>query len=124
MTGNDQEELFLERTSALLSRSVENIDSRTGRRLEHIRMKALGALEEKPLGFFFPLRWITFGSLATVAMAVIALFFWLNTPPKDLPGRYIEDFEIITSREPIDFYQDLEFYRWMATQNGPIHRSI
>jgi len=116
MMGNGQEEFFLERTKDLLNRSTQNLDSATRQRLAHIRVKALSAFEEKPAGFFLPLRWLTFGSLATAAIAAVGLFFFLKSSPGDFPARQIEDFEIITSQERIDFYQDLEFYRWMVTQ--------
>lgn len=113
-----QEKHFLEETKDLLNRSAENMDSRTRQRLEQIRIKALGAVEEKPSGFFLPLRWIVFGSFATATLAAVTLFFWLTTSSRDLPERHFEDFEIITCQEHIDFYQDLDFYRWLATQRS------
>jgi len=52
-------------------------------------------------------------------MAAVALFFWLSTSPGNLPAKHAEDFEIVTSQERIDFYQNLDFYRWLATkENG------
>jgi hypothetical protein len=52
-------------------------------------------------------------------MVVVAIFFWLRASPGDFPGKHIEDFEIIASMENIDLYENLEFYRWLATkENG------
>ncbi len=119
MIVNDREKHFLEETKDLLNRGIENLDSRATQRLGHIRKNALSAVEGKASRFFLSLRWIMFGGLATATMAAVVFFFWLNTSPVDFPVRHIEDFEIITSKERIDFYQDLEFYRWMTTQNGP-----
>ncbi|MCX5907785.1 MAG: hypothetical protein NTY64_11530 [Deltaproteobacteria bacterium] len=113
----DPEKSMLEKVSGLLNEGVENLDSRTGRRLEHIRSEALRAAE-KPSRFFIPGRWIVVGGLATAAMAAGALFFWLPTSPGDFPVRNIEDLEIITSQERIDFYENLDFYRWLATQEN------
>ncbi len=124
MIGNDREERFLEKTKGLLNGAAENLDSRTRQRLEHIRIRALRSAGEKRSGFSTPLRWVMVGGFAAVTMAAVALFFWLNAPPGDFPARHIEDFEIITSREPIDFYQELEFYRWMATPRGPADRAV
>jgi hypothetical protein len=118
MIVNDSETHFLEKTKDLLNESIENLDSLTKLRLERIRLKALSAFKEKPSRFFLPLRWIVFGSLATSTIATVALFFFLNTSPGDFPARHIEDFEIITFQERIDFHQDLNFYRWLAAQNG------
>jgi hypothetical protein len=119
MIVNGPETHFLEKTKDLLNGSIENLDSGTKLRLERIRLKALSAFKEKPSRFLLPLRWIVFGSLATSTIATAALFFFLNTSSGDFPARHIEDFEIITFQERIDFYQDLNFYRWLATQNGP-----
>jgi hypothetical protein len=124
MIGNDREERFLEKTKDLLNGAAENLDSRTRQRLEHIRISALRSAGEKRSGFFTPLRWVMVGGFATATMAAVALFFWLNASPGDFPVRHIEDFEIITSREPIDFYQELDFYRWMTTQNGPGDKTV
>ena len=119
MNANDWERQFLEKVKGLLNEGVENLDRQTGQRLEHIRIKALEAAREKRSGFFTPLRWVMVGGFATATMAAVALFFWLNTSPGDLPVKQVEDFEIITSQEPIDFYQNLDFYRWLATkENG------
>ena len=119
MNANDREKHFLEKVEGLLNEGVENLDSQTGRRLAHIRIKALEAAREKRSGFFTPLRWVMVGGFATATMAAVALFFWLNTSPGDLPVKQVEDFEIITSQERIDFYQNLDFYRWLATkENG------
>ena len=124
MIGNEREELFLEKAKDLLDRAAENLDDQTGQRLEHIRTNALRAAGEKPWGFSIPLRWVMVGGLGTATMAAAALFIWLSTSPGDFPVRHVEDFEIITSREPIDFYQDLEFYRSIATPNGPTDRTL
>jgi hypothetical protein len=118
MIANDQEKHFLEKTKDLLNRSAENLDSRTRQRLEHIRRKALRAVEEKPSAFFPLLRWIIFGGFATATMAAVTLFFWLDLSSRDLPERHFEDLEMITSQERIDFHQDLDFYRWLATQRS------
>jgi len=120
MKERDREEYFLGKVQDLLNEGAEHLDPQTRERLERVRIRALSAGEEKG-GFFTPLRWIMIGGFATATMAATALFFWLHTsPPGALPAKQIEDFEIITSREQMDFYQNLDFYRWLATeQNGP-----
>ena len=121
MNANDREKHFLEKLKDLLNEGMENLDKETSQRLENIRIRALRAAGEKRSGFFIPRRWIMAGGFATAAMAAVALFFWLITSPGDLPARYAEDFEIISSPERIDFYQNLDFYRWLATkENEPV----
>jgi len=120
MNANDQEKHFLEKARNLLNEGVENLDRQTCQCLQNIRIGALRAMEESRAGLLVPLRWIMVGGFATATAAAVALFFWLSTSPENLPAKQAEDFEIITSQEKIDFYQNLDFYRWLATEeNGP-----
>ena len=120
MNASDQEKHFLEKARSLLNEGVENLDRQTCQSLENIRIGALRAMEERRSGLFVPMRWIMVGGFATATMAAVALFFWLTNSPENLPAKHAEDFEIITSQERIDFYQNLDFYRWLATErNGP-----
>jgi len=120
MNASDQEKHFLEKARNLLNESVENLDRQTCQCLQNIRIGALRAMEESRAGLLVPLRWIMVGGFATATAAAVALFFWLSTSPENLPAKQAEDFEIITSQEKIDFYQNLDFYRWLATEeNGP-----
>lgn len=113
MNRND-EESFLQAARGLLDEGMRNLDARTEQRLERARMRALEAAGEGSRESFLRRRWVMFGSFATAATAAIAAFLWLNASPGVLPARQVEDFEIITSREKIDFYQNLDFYRWLA----------
>jgi len=119
MNGDEQEKRLLEKAKGLLSEAAENLDSQTKRRLERIRLDALSAADEKEAPFFPRSRWVTAGAFAAAGMAAAAVFFWLRTSTGDFPNRHTEDFEIIASGESIDFYENLDFYRWLATkENG------
>jgi hypothetical protein len=119
MNTNEQEKRLLEKAKSLLSEAAENLDSQTKKRLERIRLDALAAARRTEAKFFLPPRWITASALATAAIAGVAIFFWLRASPGNFPGKQVEDFEIITSTENIEFYENLEFYRWLATkENG------
>ena len=124
MIAPGQERLLTARTKELLDRSAENLDIRTKQRLEYIRMMALETVGQKRGRFFLPNRWLTVGGVATVVTAVVALVFWYHAPSAVPPAKNIDDFEIISSREQIDFYRDLEFYRWLATQNEMAEKAI
>jgi len=115
MNANDREKYFLGKVKDLLNEGMENLDSQTRLRLEHVRIRALRSAAEKRSRFFTPQRWIMVGGFATATMAAMVLFFWLHTSPGVLPAKHFEDFEIITSKEQTDFYQNLDFYRWLAT---------
>ncbi len=116
MNAKDPEKLFLEKVKDILDRGAENLGSKTGRRLEEIRGQALMAAGKKRSGFLLSRRWVLAGSFATVALAAVGLFLWLSPSTETLPEGEIEDLEIITSQERIDFYQNLDFYRWLGSK--------
>jgi hypothetical protein len=116
MNAKDPEKLFLEKVQDLLNQGTENLGSQTERRLEELRDSALTAAEEKRSRFFPPRRWVLVGSFATVTLAAAAFFFWLSPSSPAPPTGEIEDLEIITSQERIDFYQNLDFYRWLGSE--------
>ena len=118
MNAKDPEKLFLEKVQDLLNHGTENLGSRTERRLEDIRGEALTAAGEKRSRFFPPRRWVLVGSFAMATLAAVALFFWLSPSATPPPTGQIEDLDIITSQERIDFYQNLDFYRWLGSKEN------
>ena len=113
----EMEKRLLQKTKILLAKEEESLDSRTKQRLERIRLDALSPLSEKRTGIFFPFRWVTTGVLAGAVTAAIAVFLLLRTPTCNLPGKQIEDFEIMTSKDQIELYENLDFYRWLPVQD-------
>lgn len=115
MNEPEKEKRIVEKIRTFLDESAENVDAETRLRLQEARFQALKAAGKKrPSHLSFP-RWMTIGGLATAATAVLAIFFWLNVPPEEIPAKQVEDIEILTSRERIDFYKDLDFFRWLAS---------
>jgi len=118
MNAKDPEKLFLEKVQGLLNHGAENLGSKTERRLEDIRGGALMAAEEKRSRFLPSRRWVLVGSFAMVTLAAAGLFFWLSPSTETLPAGEIEDLEIIASQERVDFYQNLDFYRWLGSEEN------
>jgi hypothetical protein len=112
------EKEFLQEVKDLLEERSANLDRQTRQRMANIRATALSLGQEKPLPFSIPFRWILAGSLSMATILVLALSFWLNGSPDEIPVRNIEDFEILTSKEQIDTFQNVEFYRWLATEKN------
>jgi hypothetical protein len=81
-------------------------------------MHALRTAGEKHSGFFIPLRWRMVGGFSAAMMAAAAFFFWQHTPPGELPVREVDDFEMIASGDHFDFYQNLDFYQWLAIREN------
>ena len=112
------EKEFLKEARDLLESSSENLPSRTKQRLAAVRTQALQSGGEKPSPFFIPFRWVLAGGSSIVAVAALALFFWLSGSPGEIPVKNIEDFEILASRERIEIYENVDFYRWLATEEN------
>lgn len=118
MNAKDPAELFLEKVQDILDQGTENLGSRTERRLQDIRGQALMDAGEKRSRFLHSRRWVLVGSFATLTLAAAAFFFWLSPSVPPPPTGEIEDLEIITSQERIDFYQNLDFYRWLGSKEN------
>ncbi len=118
----EEEKLFLANVNGLLNEGIENLDRRIQQRLEHARVEALKPAPQKRTGFFIPLRWAMVGGFATIIAVAAGLLLWLPTSSVVLPAKQIEDLEIITSAEHIDFYQNLDFYLWLAAQEDPLRK--
>lgn len=112
----EKEGRFLEKVRGLLDESAEALNPETDLRLRQMRAQALEMPAKRHLNLFAAHRWITVGGFATVTTAVLAFFFWFHAPSPDFPPKQEEDFEILTSKEHIDFYKDLEFFRWLETK--------
>ncbi len=117
-----EEELFLENVNGLLNEGIRNLDRSIQQRLQDARTEALKSDVQERAGFFTPLRWAMVGGFATMVAAAVGLLFWLPTSPVLLPAKNIEDLEIITSAEHIDFYQNLDFYLWLATKEDSLKK--
>lgn len=118
MNAKDPEELFLEKVQNILDQGTENLGSWTERQLQEVRGQALMDVGEKRSRFLHPRRWVLVGSFAMVTVAAVGLFFWLGPSTETLPAGEIEDLEIIASQERIDFYQNLDFYRWLGSEEN------
>lgn len=106
------EEEIVKEVKELLDASTERLSPEMEVRLRKVRHEALLQLETgrrwNPFG-----RWVAAGSFAAVA-AVIGLSLWLTAPELSVPLAAVDDTEIVASQEPLEVYEDLEFYRWLA----------
>jgi hypothetical protein len=114
MNEDQKEAQFLKKVKDLLDESTETLNPQVRHRLQQARFKALEVRGKRRLRLFYLPRWVTIGGLATAVSVVLALFFFFHVPKADFPVKQVEDFEILISREQMDFYKDLEFFRWLA----------
>jgi hypothetical protein len=118
MSVDERERLLLEKVKNELDTSVAELDRETLRRLREARVSALDLAERRHARRIQIPRWLTAGSLATVAVMVVAVSIWIAEPRQGLPVKQPEDMEILTAHEHLDMYKDLEFYRWLADMDN------
>jgi len=62
--------------------------------------------------------WLPAGAMVTVSMALMALVMWWPTlESPQTPTELMADMELLAAAEEVSFYQDLDFYLWLAEQD-------
>lgn len=113
MSAPDEREL-LEATRRLLQQSERACDEFTVARLRAARLRALDA-KHRPLARSWP--WA--GGIFTAGVtAALAGMLWFNTA-SELPLPHsaeaiVGDMDLLTTESP-DFYAEMEFYDWLAS---------
>ncbi len=123
MTGKDRkqpidDQMFLSAAKTTLERSADQLDDHTQERLAAIRRYAVdAAIKQQAVASPAFTRWILpVGGFATACAAVlVAVTLWTQEPVKNTaPVAALEDLNILTGNDEIEFYQELEFYEWLA----------
>lgn len=130
MNSKDKEAIFIAAAKADLDESLRRLDHAISKRLRVARQYALdtalgGKPAKKPLPWLLPVA-----GMAAASVAALALFFLLQpqkqealvsqNSPQNLAESVsggMEDLELLASSEAIEFYDDLEFYGWLAEEN-------
>ena len=117
MNPSRRDEAWIERATALLDRSAENLDAATLSRLNRARQAALAQRRTAPP------RWVWGAGLAGVAAAVFAVALGLHrfaAPPPTAPTPLqAGDIDLLTSDEDsLDLYENLDFYAWLEAHSG------
>ncbi len=107
---------FVSRSGKVLDDLAEGLSSRDQIRLAQARKAALAG---KPAG---SVRrwWLPVGGLVTAAVMGLALTLWMP-PAGNNPGvPVMEDLELLAAAEEVDFYDELDFYLWLAVDEEPV----
>lgn len=115
MTSDKNEKTFVESLKKIMDESAAQTDPHVKMRLRAARVRALEALEV-PVPWYarFP-RWATAGSLVTAAALVLTLSLWNFQEQNNIPTGQVEDLELLTNKEQLELYKDLDFYRWLES---------
>jgi len=111
MRQDANEEHFVAAMKAALDHRLESLDGETTECLKQVRRQVLerGAAQRP--------RWVQAAGLAAVAasaLLVVSLWF-VGEGGRDAPELLplMEDLELLSTREDIEFFEDLDFYLWL-----------
>lgn len=90
---------------ARLDESVADLDPRIGARLAAARANALAAPRRRPQRLYAGLA-----LAASVALALVVVGRGDPTPAE------LEPIEILAANEPLELYQELDFYLWLEDE--------
>ena len=103
---------FAEQAKEAFDESVDGLDAATLSRLNRGRQAALAASRNPAANW---LRWMPATGLAAVVLLTV---FTLRAPDEiEVIGAPAVDLEILLGEESIEMLEDLEFYRWLASQD-------
>ena len=115
---NNDEQAFLDSAREQLDRSCDRLDGQTQSRLNSIRHAAIEHGRRHPgRALLAP-----FGGLVTacVLVLVVSVFFQgADTPVPDNRST-MEDLDILTSTESLEFFENLEFYQWLEENEASV----
>ena len=115
---NNDEQAFLDSAREQLDRSCDRLDGKTQSRLNSIRHAAIEHGRRHPgRALLAP-----FGGLVTacVLVLVVSVFFQgADTPVPDNRST-MEDLDILTSTESLEFFENLEFYQWLEENEASV----
>lgn len=110
-TSPKDEDPLISQVKDQLDQSVERLDTEVVARLRRARYEALHS-QPKPLPWLWPLS-----GLATACTALLVIALWWQVPEKPVSNgtaQIIEDVEVLMAADQLEFYEDLEFYGWLA----------
>lgn len=107
----DNDNSLLETSQEALNDSIDRLDAHTLSRLNQARQKALS---QEKRNAFTGISWLPAGTLAMLALAVIAGSLFLSSP--NTPFNNLEEVEFMASNEDIELMEDLEFIAWLIEE--------
>lgn len=113
------ESAFLHKARAVFAESLDRLDTRVLARLHEDRARAVAAATRHRAPWR-PRTWLLpSGTAAAVLVAIVCgILWWNHTPQPGVPfatGNN-EDMAIVLGNDNLDMYADMDFYRWLQTQ--------
>lgn len=109
---SEENDLFTRQIKTVLDHGNHNLDADTAARLARARRAALAG-PARPRRHWHPAA----NGLAIAAGLLLAVGLWLSRPAPETAPPDMEDLQLLAEKPDLDFYQDLDFYVWLAEQN-------
>jgi hypothetical protein len=111
VVSDSKQDDFEQRAQTLLQASADQLDGATRSRLTQARHAALDAIKQRQRTRWFWLMPAT-GAAAAAIVAVL-----LVSEPKqvesDATVALVDEMDIVTAEDSLEFYRDVEFYSWL-----------
>ncbi len=115
MKQNRPDSEFVKKVRHALERSTEDLDPTVTTRLNQARQRALQLQRKKQRVWLTPQRWLPAAAIAAASILFVVLLHDYRPPESHLTSG-IEDVEILASSDNPDFFQELDFYTWLAEE--------
>ncbi|QJB56135.1 hypothetical protein [Pseudodesulfovibrio sp. zrk46] len=115
----DKDKQFIENARQVLDDSVRDLDAATLSKLARARNAALDEGLRKKRRRHRLLAW---GSPAVGLAAAVLVGVMLLREPQVHTDQFVADLDILAGEESLEFYEEMEFYEWLA--EGVEHEEI
>lgn len=112
----DIERTLLGRARTELDRGCDSLDGHTCSRLTSIRHAAL----EQALDRGRQRHWLSWASLASACCLLVIILMSQHLLKPAAEPEVLEDLELFSSEVNLEFYEDLEFYQWLADNGAAV----
>ncbi|HHJ81015.1 MAG TPA: hypothetical protein ENJ65_05230 [Candidatus Tenderia electrophaga] len=119
---SEEQDKFIKQVRQQLDQQNEALDSETLSRLRQARAHAVETGDRKS-----GLKGFAGGAVAFASISVLAVAVWLAVPTsttQDVPvlaevqATAFDDLELLAATEALAFFEDIEFYYWLETQDA------
>jgi hypothetical protein len=112
MTQKQGEAEFLARIQQTLEAAEQGLDGATCTRLRALRREAVRSRDHaRRAAWFAPLAGVA--SVAAIAVLALSLLHGMPEQPAAMP---LDDLALLSSSPEPEFYEELEFYEWLADE--------
>ena len=118
MTDTDRSK-FEQRIKRTLDESVDQTAPEISNALYHARKHAISNIHKERKAHLFSLHpWLPAGGLAITCVLALTMYSTFNRISPELPTSTLLEMKLLSSSEPLEFYDDFEFYEWLESQEN------